>query len=237
VDKQRIVISACSTLTPVGAENEQVMAAINAGVVPFQLHEYYNCIPQDPDWDEPSPLIAAIVPTMDILADGHDRFSALAIPTLSNLFAEAKLPRKALADTALFLALPQKDTTIAPLSLDTQWLPQLLKRTGLTQLSQKSFEFKGKAGMFYGIEKAMETLLNGGAKTCIVAGIDSFLLRERVKYYDHEWRIKSESNPDGFIPGEGACMLLLETEENALQRGVAPMGVIDSVFKASEHKP
>ena len=233
-EQQRIVVTATSALTALGADSRHTLAAIDAGMVPFREHEYYDCLPEDPDWDERLPLYAAIVPTLPILDDNQDRLTGIAIPTLANLFAQAKFNRSALDTIGLYLALPQRDSMIASLKLETQWLPELLRRVGLARIKHTHMEFKGQAGFFFQLHKAKQQLQSGTVTTCVVGGIDSYLLRQRVKLYDEGWRIKSERNPDGFVPGEGACLFLLETEAHAKARGITPLAVIDEIAFGNE---
>ena len=54
--KSSVVITAMGAITPVGLGAEASCAAIQAGVSRVTEHAFYQCTPDDPEWDEDLPL-------------------------------------------------------------------------------------------------------------------------------------------------------------------------------------
>lgn len=232
----RIVVTAVETLSPLGGNAEQTCAAIRAGIAGFEEHPYFRCTPQDPEWEEPLPLYAAVVPAVHDAHTDLERFTQLAMPPLEGLLAKAKVTRRSLAKTGLFLALPQADAATRSLGLNDGWLLKLCKRMGLG-LRAPSVSFEGRVGVFSQIKKAIPLLQTGALDQCIIGGVDTHMINERLSLLDKHWRLKSERNVDGFIPGEASAMLMLETEQHAQLRGAAPLAVIEGVGSGVEPEP
>ena len=213
-----IVITAMSGLSPVGLNIEQTCASINAGITRFSEHAYFECVGADPEWDEEEPLIASNVPIIDPFEDGPERLLQLIIPALNDIFNAAKIKRKEVQSCGLLLALPQPDEIINSWSLDKTFIPELFRRTGLDSYKIHKVSQTGHAGLFCLIQDALTCLRAGEVELCIVAGVDSYLMSERLEFLDNAWRIKSSKSVDGFIPGEATTVLLLETVSNAKVR-------------------
>jgi 3-oxoacyl-[acyl-carrier-protein] synthase I len=226
-DAQSIVITAVSAITAVGFSAKTTCAAIKAGVLPFQEHDYIRCTPEDPDWDEDLIPLVARVPFISAFTNDIERFNAMAIPALTELFSASSLTRKSLAHTGLLVALPQKDPSVTTIGADYSWLPQIRKATGLGGTGLAKAKNNGRIGTFELISEAVGMLRAGELNQCIVGGIDSYLFDHRMAHFDQQWRVKTQRNVDGFIPGEAAAMLMLETRSNAQARGVKPLACIN----------
>jgi 3-oxoacyl-[acyl-carrier-protein] synthase I len=231
----RIVVTAVGALTPVGGNAEQTTAAINAGLVAFSEYPYLYCMPQDPEWDDDLPMYVARVPAIAASAKDLERFTQLAIPALAEALKKAQLSRQLLTSTGLLLALPQVSEATAKLDLHKLLLPQLCKRTGLS-LKMVNAEMYGRTGIFSQLEKAISLLQTNQLKQCIIGGADTHLIEEHLFLLDKYWRLKSARNKDGFIPGEASIMLTIETEANALARGVTPIAIIHAVGEGHEEE-
>lgn len=231
----RIVITAIGAISALGGNAEQTTAGVKAAITAFSEYQYLYCNPKDPEWDDDLPMYVAAVPAIESYITGLSRFTELAIPPLTETIAKAKLKRQSLASTALFIALPQFNEATIKLGLDNLLLPQLLKRTGL-QFNKAHLTNEGRVGVFSLIEKAIPLLTSGELKHCIVGGVDTHLITEHLALLDQHWRLKSARNIDGFIPGEAAVMLMLETEANAKARGATPLAVLGTVGVGQEHE-
>ena len=217
-DSQTIVISGYAAISPVGLNVGQTCASIRAGLSRFAEHAYYECEGEDPEWDETEPLIASSVHIIDPFIDGPERLFQLILPPMNKLFSEAKLKRKDLEAGGFLLALPYPDEIVKSWSLEKTFVSDLYKRTGLKPFKVHKVNQFGHTGVFRLIEEAITMLRSGEVSFCVVGGVDSYLLEERLEFLDKSWRLKCTKAVDGFIPGEAAAMILLEKAEEAARR-------------------
>lgn len=215
LDNSKIILSGCAALTPVGLTLAQTGASIRAGVMRFSEHAFFECAGVDPEWDATEALYASSVSTLDPYLDGPERLLALIGPPLRRLFSEAKFKRADITEGAFLLALPQPDESLAPWSLEETFLDSLYARVGLPAFKTHMVNASGHAGMFWLVQEARNLLNSGDVSFCIVGGVDSYLLPDRLAYLDAQWRLKSAKAPDGFVPGEAAVLLLLEKASQA----------------------
>lgn len=232
--KSSVVVTAMGALTPLGAGVDATCAAIEAGISRVTEHAFYQCIPDDPEWDEDLTCLSATVPIIDPFTDGLERFLELAIPALTEVFEAASLKRADLAQTALCLALPQIDEATFNIGLAANFMPELCKRTGLTAFQSTHINQTGHTGVFAHINEAIDKLESASSEYCIVGGVDSYLLENRLKFMDKNWRIRSDKAVDGFIPGEASIMLMLETEAHAKARGAEILAKITALAEGQE---
>ena len=234
IQNPNIVITAMAALTPVGINAEQSCAAIEAGMTRIIEHAYFQCTPEDPEWDEDLPLFASDVPLIDPFTDGTERLLQLALPVLTEVMSKAKLKRADLETGGLMLALPQLDKAINELNLSKQFIPELCKRTGLTTFKLWKATQTGHTGVFTLLQSAIQKLNAGDIRFCIVGGVESYLLEKRLDLLDAAWRLRSERTVDGFIPGEAAVMLMLETADSAKAGGRPILARLGGLAEATE---
>lgn len=226
-----IVVSAIESNTPVGLTMAQTAAAIRAGVSGFKEHEGYTPIKQADDDSEDMMTAASVESITDFTVD---RLFELVINPLSRMIETSGLNRKSFSQGGLYFSLPQRDDFFSTVNLKREFLGKLKERLALPASKEFGGVITGSTGVFSLIEKASEKLLNGDLSFCIVIAVDSFLLHGRIKSYDEAWRIKSRRNPAGFIPGEAAVALLLETQEQAQQRNAKALLQIEGVGSGLE---
>ncbi|MDH5445575.1 MAG: hypothetical protein OEY52_08445 [Gammaproteobacteria bacterium] len=134
--------------------------------------------------------------------------------------AKAKFKRELISETGFLLSLPNADKAVEQSNINEKILPELFKRTGLSTFKLWKKSQLGQTGTFALLKSAVEKLRSQDIQYCVVGGVDSYLLEDRLDYLDENWRIRTDRNVDGFIPGEGAVMLLVETEVTAKERGM-----------------
>jgi 3-oxoacyl-[acyl-carrier-protein] synthase-1 len=88
--------------------------------------------------------------------------------------------------------------------------------------------------MFCLVQEAMTLLMADEVEFCIVAGVDSYLLESRMEFLDQSWRIKSGRNVDGYLPGEGASMILLERADKIKSKNRSAQARISSCSTGNE---
>jgi 3-oxoacyl-[acyl-carrier-protein] synthase-1 len=229
-----LVLTAVGGVSPVGTTIAQTCASVCAGIQRFSEHAYYSCLTEDPEWDEPDPLLCASAGFLDPFVDGPERLVRLFLPALTELIAVSKLRRTEIAAGAFYLALPALDRATASWSLEATLVPELFGRAGLDGFRLTGVDQSGSTGMLRLIAEAERAILSGQVEYCIVGGVDSYLLEERLVCFDENRRLRSLMTVDGFVPGEAAVALLLETSEHARSRKREPFLTMDQIVMARE---
>lgn len=224
----KIVVSGTAAVTPVGSNAEQTCASVRAGISRFQEHPFFFPKLPDPPLLEPELAISARAPISDPILDNPERLMNLFIPSLTELVSKTKLERKHIQTGAFLMSLPQPDDIVNSWSLESTFMPELYRRTGLRSFNISKVNQSGHAGMLILVQEAMSLLHSGEVEFCIIGGVDSYLMGNRMEYLDDSWRIKSARNVDGYIPGEASTILLLENLASAKSRGCQSMATISS---------
>jgi 3-oxoacyl-[acyl-carrier-protein] synthase-1 len=125
----------------------------------------------------------------------------------------------------LTLALPETETT-RPLD-GAAFLTRLAQQTGRRFDSERSSAaLRGRSGGISAIGLAADQIRSGGARFALAGGVDTYRDLYVLGTLDMEQRVKSGSNMDGFIPGEGAAFVLLASP--AAGPGLARISAVSS---------
>lgn len=217
--KESLVITAIDARTPVGASIDESAAAIRAGVAGFREHPDYNPILKN---DEEDYLISAGI---DLTIDdfSSERLLKFIEKPFLSFMASCGLRRKEVERSAIWFALPYADPVIQQIGLQKFFINDVIKHYALPRFNDIAGVQLGATGVIYLLNNAREALLSGRQDFVIIIAVDSYLLDGRMGYYDEQWRLKSERNPMGFMPGEAAAMILVETHSHATARQQKPL--------------
>jgi 3-oxoacyl-[acyl-carrier-protein] synthase-1 len=223
-----VLVKAASVISAAGDCVEQTCTSIRAGICAFKQHEARVSASAD----ETRPVTAAPVAAIDPAIVGAARLIQLLAPVLRDVVARAELARRDLGDTALLLALPAPEAAMSAWGLGDEFLDELRKHTGLRFASAAAFA-AGHAGMISLLAEASALLATERVRSCVVAGVDSYLSPDRLAALDASYRLKSARNVDGLVPGEAAAALVVEAADRRRPRG-APLGVVSAVGLGEE---
>jgi 3-oxoacyl-[acyl-carrier-protein] synthase-1 len=225
----------------VGLAASPACAAIRAGVSRLAEHDGYYCLPPEGVAEEaagePEPIVAGKVPNLPDDADGPERLRLLGLAALTRVVAEGEMGRKDVSRTALLLSLPAADPAVAAWDLGNSFVPELFRRTGVGDWAAAHYIQAGPAGTFRAIEGARTLLGTGQVDRCLVLAADTYVDGARLAYLDEGWRIRSQRNPDGFLPGEAASAVLLEPAPSARKRKARVLGIVGGASFATEPVP
>ena len=236
-DSRTIVVSAVGMPSSLGLFAEQTFTSVRAGLRRMsEAPHIYFCDPEDPDFDAPTPLVAA---HLSYLEDERNRKSTpvewlahIAAEAFLDLVSKITLATGEGADRGFFLALPENrpgwDAT-----MEEEFSYHFHDTAEIDRLPTMRHDFTGRAGVFTLIEEAARALQEGKITSAIVGGVDSYLFPEWLKPLDRDYRIKSPRNVGGFIPGELAAFFLLEGAGQAEKQGRKPLGFIQKVIRNS----
>jgi 3-oxoacyl-[acyl-carrier-protein] synthase-1 len=94
--------------------------------------------------------------------------------------------------------------------------------------------FKDHAGIITAIQDASRQLIHGGLEMCIVGGIDSYIETDVLTAAMHFGLVKTEEHSNGFVPGEAASFILIETYDTAMARRARIEGILEAPATANE---
>jgi len=86
----------------------------------------------------------------------------------------------------------------------------------------------GRAGGLVAVGQAVSTIQRGISEFMVAGGVDTFRDLYVLGTLDLEGRVKSRTNADGFVPGEGAAFVLLASERAAATFGLTPMARVSA---------
>jgi 3-oxoacyl-[acyl-carrier-protein] synthase-1 len=207
-----MVLTGCELVTAVGDDARQTCASVRAGI--GRLAELPGFAPttRDPGWDPEEPVVAAAVPGLPPALPLRARLVALALRALRALPAQVPLSRARLRESALLVALPLVDPVIRAAKVPDHFMPDLLEAAGLPEPPIARAAAGGHSAVFELLAEAERILAAEEAASVIVLAVDSYLTSDRLAWLDQMWRLRSDRNVDGFIPGEAAGALCLEPQ-------------------------
>ncbi|RYZ43755.1 MAG: TIGR02270 family protein [Myxococcaceae bacterium] len=234
-----LAVTSMGLVSALGEDASGSCAAGRAALLRIQeLEEAYVF---DPTTREETPAYGHSVPWVTRGSTGLGRLVALGASGLRSLLrasGQEDWEKVALFVTtrggfhARLYAEQEGATPAEAVSLQTQLqqslLPRMLKALGVHQAPRVQKVFLGEAGFFQALHEAAELLRQGRVEQCIVGGIDSLVEPEMVRRLDALRLLKSPSNPVGFVPGEAAAFLRLESPAAALRRKAPIEALLDS---------
>ena len=229
-----IAVTGVGAISAVGSNAEQTCASVRAGIMGLAEHLYYQPTTREPGWDDDEPLLVAPVGSIDPFLDGPGRLLELATSALMDLAGSAGLKRREIGSGALLISLPAPDAVVDGWGLAREFVPSLRRRTGLSAFKAERTTQTGHTGMIELLREASDLLSTRAVDLCVLLGVDSYLSGDRMELLDAAYRIKSARNVDGFVPGEAATALLLETPRRAAERAATVHAVISGVGFGAE---
>jgi len=220
------VLSAMGMVTPVGADLDQSLTSVRAGLRRVvEQPELYTCLPEDARFDPPTPLLASAVYHLDAAPRRGGRVAEwlglLAGHAFADLARRARLGPPELSRLGLFLALPARDG-LGPAQRD-ELVYHFHNHAERDLLPSVHLAFGGHATGLALLEAAAAALREGRLGRAAVGAADSWLFRAWLERLDLDWRLLSDRNGDGFQPGEAAAFVLLESRAEAVRRGLRPL--------------
>jgi len=238
---KKLYIAGIGMVSSVGGNTAMTAAAVNAGISGYGISEFTGV--------KNEPVTMASVPdsffsTIDVeikksrrFNKRHDRVTKMAIVAIR----EACALHTTTQAITLLLAMPEGQA-------DEEGLSPLINNleyncTPWINIKQCRSMFSGRAAGMDAIDFAFRYLSDKSNKFILVGGSDSYLDYSRIDPLTQKDRLLSESNMDGFAPGEAASFLLLTPHADlAIQRNgnivaLNPPGVAEEVGHLQSAEP
>jgi 3-oxoacyl-[acyl-carrier-protein] synthase-1 len=84
---------------------------------------------------------------------------------------------------------------------------------------------------------AANMVAEGRSSACLVGGVESYKDIETLHFLEELNRLKTDEQPNGFIPGEAAAFLLVGTRRFARDIGAQPLAQVVAFSRAIEQSP
>lgn len=229
-----IVIVAAGMITPVGLSAPETAASVRSTVARFAetcwMDKRFEPFTMAEVPDEALPELAPALAAEKGLTSREGRMLRLAAPPLRECLKSLKVVGQR---PALVLALPEMETTL-PINR-TRFLQRLAAQTeGAFDAARSDASATGRAGGLAAMGRAIARLRDRKENFVIAGGVDSFRDLYIMGTLDLRGRVKSNSNLDGFIPGEGAGFLLLTQAQTATRMGLKSLATLSSVAAGVE---
>lgn len=225
-------ILAVGLVAPVGLDVASATAAVRAGVSGVRESSVYD------KWFEPHRMalvpedaLPPLAPPLDAapVTSAHARMLRLAALALQQVAEPASK-----APVALFLGLPEARPD-EPDAVGPSFLGDLAKQAGVEiDPAASKLRREGGAAALFALCDALGCLQAGRAECAVVGGVDTFLDLRRLAMLDAEGRILGDRVMDGFVPGEGAAMLLLATPAYVKRTGAKPLARVAAAATGME---
>lgn len=235
-DANAIVLTGAGVFTSLG-QRAQSWAAMRAGFARIEEREDFHLLGPDEQFDLPSTLRAAQAPVPWANAHPWDRLVELALPALDEALLSAGLTRRSWPEAHVSLALRPPSGREAPADMGRYVLDALCADGALPKPRAAAVRFEGHAAGALGVVDAVRALRSGERTLCVVGGADTFLDPEAIEALDRGFRLRSERAADGYLPGEAAAFVVLETVEHARARGAQPLARVAGYGLADEPHP
>lgn len=225
---QNLAVTGLGLVTPIGLNTAQCFASFCAGISRFQETEDFYCLASDAELAEPEPLVWSRVATV-AAEPGSRRVNALAAAAVNDLLQHTRLRRRDVEGLVVIPVLPDNE----PRGL----VETLMEETGLRfRLGSEAFS-ESEAAFASALARARHFIHEEGVSGCLLVVADSLLESAQLSKLDHAGRIKSARTLDGFIPGEGATAVYLESTNMAKARGAEVHAVVTALGDAEEPCP
>lgn len=229
MDESSVCIVGLGASTAVGRDAWSSAAAVRAGISGFGQHPYMIDTAGEP-------MIVARAPWLDVDLTGLERFEALLYPAIDQAL-EVVAQYEGRFKCAIALGLPNPRPGL-PERLQIQLVDRVRSRYARHFEAAASFPAGHTAGLL-ALDAACTKLKQGALDACVVAGVDSYILPETLEWLEENDQLHGAgplNNAWGFIPGEGAGVLLVMRAAVAKQLGLDSLGTVLSTAIAFEPK-
>lgn len=235
-DADAIVVTGAGCLTSLGM-TAQSWAAMRAGFSRIAEREDFHLLGPDEEFDLPSPMRGAEAPPGWDGSHPWDRLAELALPALDEALERAGLGRGDWEKVHVSLALRAPTAGASPEEMGRYVTSAMWTDGALRKPRSAAVRFEGHAGGAVAMVDAARSLRAGERECCIVGGAETFLDPDAIAELDRAFRLRSERSADGYLPGEGAAFVVLETAARAAARGAAPLATLAGYGLADEPRP
>lgn len=193
-------LSAPGLVCSVGMGAEAACAAMRAGIAQFEELPYRD--------NNGEAIIGAAVPGLDPDLSRAERLVEMLALALAETLGKTQLD--ALENVPLIVCLAEPDRPGGGAHLAHGIIGALERKLKVNFHPSKSGAIAtGHTAGFRALRAVRQLLQDPDIPACLVCGVDSYINASSLLWLDRHWRLKTEENSDGAIPGEAAGAIVL----------------------------
>lgn len=191
-----LAVLATGMITGVGLDAPSSCAAMRSAIDRFEETRFMD---RGGKW-----IVGSSVP-LNPSSRGREKMVRMAASVISECFAALQDRDASQVPILLCVAEPGRPGRVE--GLDQSLLRHVAQQIGIRLHPASTVIANGRVGGADAVCQA-ELLIEQGARFCMVAGVDSFLVGATLAAFEAKNRLLTSKNSDGFIPGEAAAAVL-----------------------------
>lgn len=211
-------LSSPGMVCSVGLTAEAACAAMRAGISGFDELPYRD--------NRGEPIIGATVPGLDPNLSRSNRLLELTVLALSDTLG--KLPPIPLEQVPLIVCLAEPGRPGCDADMAGRIVGAIEQKLDICFHPVHSGAVtKGHTSGFHALRIARQLMRDRDVPACLICGVDSYINARSLQWLDRHWRLKTEENSDGVMPGEAAAAIVLlrqPDQQDSASVEVAGMG-------------
>lgn len=193
-----VAILGCGMVTGVGLTAASACTAMRASLSAFNETRFVG---PEGDW-----VIGCQVP-LEKPWRGVAKLVRLAAPAIQECLKAAGKTKSESIPVLLCVAEKERPGRLG--GIDDQLLPEIQAILATRFHTRSQILARGRVGGVEAMDLARRWIHDERMPYVIVAGVDSFLVAQTLTAYGEQFRLLTESNSNGFIPGEAGAAVLL----------------------------
>lgn len=195
-------ITATGMVCAVGLNASASCVAMRAGIANFVELPYHD--------NQGEPIIGATVPDLPINLKRDERLVDLLAMALTDCLKDK--PSEPLDRIPLLVGLAESARPGGGAELVARSIIERVQEKVGVQFHRKFSQVitKGHVSGFESLRVVRDLFKDAGIQVCLVCGVDSYINASSLLWLDQHWRLKTEENSDGVIPGEAAVAAFIE---------------------------
>jgi 3-oxoacyl-[acyl-carrier-protein] synthase-1 len=211
-----MLIASVGMLCAVGLNTSAACAAIRAGIAGFRTLQYYD--------DAGRPIVGSPTPFSNTLLKGDRRLIEMLATAANECIA--KCHPETIEGVPLLLALPELGRPGGEVLDDETMLREFAHKLGRRFHSEHSRVIRfGHVGGFEALRVARQLLTTYDVSLCLICAADSLLYPRTLFWLEQSWRLKTENNSDGIIPGEAAAAICVTRSNKSASACLSVAGI------------
>ncbi len=226
--RNSVSIVGMGALTSVGLNAPATAAAVRAGISGFADHPYM--INQEGD-----PYVVAMVPSINEVIFGTQRFIDLTIPAIEEALYPLNNLHKNFGQIPVIIGLPEVRPGL-PDDLQKKLADRVkeIDSDGSFFIKDAITLLKGHSAGLMALEKGSKLVLDRTSEFCIIGGVDSYIDPDTLEWIEDNEQLHKPSNAWGFVPGEAAAFCLICSGDTAHKYKLPVKAQLVTVSTASE---